>query len=43
MIKEQVSWIMLNRASNEELERYSKAVDYKRERDRLNELYGERV
>lgn len=38
--KEKVDWIMLNRATDEELERYSKAIDYKRERDRLNEIYG---
>ena len=43
MIKEQVNWLMLNRASDRELELYSRAVDYKREKSRLNELYGERV
>lgn len=40
MIKEQVNFIMLNRATDKELEKYSKAIDYKHERDRLNKLYG---
>ena len=38
--KEACDWIMLNRATDEELERYSKAINYKRERDRLNKIYG---
>jgi hypothetical protein len=40
MIKEQFDWIMLNRMSDQELEFYSKAIDYKREKNRLNNLYG---
>jgi hypothetical protein len=42
MIKEQINWIMLNRATDDQLRQYSKAVDYIRERDRLNNLYGKR-
>lgn len=33
-------WIALNRASPDELAAHSKAVDLKRERDRLNAIYG---
>lgn len=33
-------WVALNRASDEDLERHSKVVDYKRERERLNGIYG---
>lgn len=40
--KEKCNWIMWNRANDEEIERYSKAQDYKRERDRLNTIYGKR-
>jgi len=39
MIKEQCDHVMLNRATDQELEAVSKAVDYKRERDRLNKIY----
>ena len=38
--KEKCDWIMLNRASEEELEKYSKAVDYKRMKVNLNNKYG---
>lgn len=38
--QEKVDWIMLNRASDEELKEYSKAVDYIKERKRLNKIYG---
>ena len=38
--KEKCNWIMLNRATNKDLEKYSKVVDYKRERERLNKIYG---
>ena len=38
--KQKCDWIMLNRATDQELEKYSKAVDYKRERSRLNKIYG---
>ncbi len=40
LYKEKCDWIMLNRASDEELLRYSKAVNYKALRDRLNTIYG---
>ncbi len=33
-------WVALNQATEEELEEISKVVDYKRERDRLNRIYG---
>ena len=38
--KEKCNWIMWNRASDQEIERFSKATDYKKERDRLNKIYG---
>ena len=38
--KEKCDWIMLNRATDEELARYSKAIDYKRMREVLNKKYG---
>ena len=38
--KEKCDWIMWNRATDEEIERYSKANNYKFERDRLNKIYG---
>lgn len=40
MKKEKNKWVALNRASDEELVRFSKIVDLKRERERLNEVYG---
>jgi len=36
-------WVALNRATDEELREVSKAVDYIRERDRLNAIYGKYV
>jgi len=39
-IKEKLDWIMLNRATNEQLARYSRVVNYKARRDKLNEKYG---
>ena len=39
-IKERLNWIMYNRASDETLEKYSKAVDLKWERNRLNIKFG---
>lgn len=33
-------WVALNRASDDDLARYSKVVDYKREKERLNGIYG---
>lgn len=38
--KDKLNWIMTNRASDEELDRYSKAVNYKDMRVRLNKQYG---
>lgn len=38
--KEKCDWIMLNRATDEELERYSKAENLKVKRERLNKKYG---
>ena len=39
--KEKCDWIMLNRATDEELEPYCKAIDYKQRREFLNKKYGE--
>lgn len=38
--KELVDWIMVNRATRDELLRYSKVVDYLRMKERLNVKYG---
>lgn len=38
--KEQCDWIMLNRATDEELKRYSKVENLIVKRDRLNKKYG---
>jgi len=38
--KEVCDWVMLNRATDAELERYSKAIDYKRMKEKLNEIYN---
>lgn len=38
--KDKVDWIMLNRASDSDLERYSKVINLKEKRDRLNKIYG---
>ena len=38
--KEKCDWIMLNRATDDDLRRYSKAIDYLKERERLNKKYG---
>lgn len=35
-VKDILDWIMLNRASNEELDRYSKAINLREKRNRLN-------
>ena len=40
-IKERFDWILLNRATDEELTEISKAINYKEERLRLNKIYGE--
>lgn len=39
-IKERLNWIMLNRASEQQLGEISKAINYKGLRDRLNKIYG---
>jgi hypothetical protein len=38
--KEKNTWMALNRATNEELIKYSKCVDYIKLRERLNIKYG---
>ena len=40
MSKEMNVWVALNMATPEELKEVSKAIDYVRERDRLNSIYG---
>lgn len=40
MVKEINVWLALNRATDDELRRVSRAVDYIRERERLNIKYG---
>ena len=40
MVKDRLDWIMLNRATDEELKRYSKAVDLLAKRERLNKEFG---
>lgn len=39
--KEMNLWIALSRATDAELRMYSKAINYERERNRLNSIYGE--
>ncbi len=41
LMKERLDWIMLNRATDDELRRYSKAVDLLAKRARLNKKYGD--
>ena len=36
-------WVALNRATDEELDALSKVINYRRLRDRLNDIYGEYV
>lgn len=38
--KEKCDWIMLNRMSDEQIQKYSKAINYSREKERLNKIYG---
>jgi len=38
--KQKCDWVMWSRASEQEIAKYSKAINYKRERDRLNKIYG---
>src|SRR5574343_1267279 len=38
--KEICDWIMLNRATDDDILKYSKAVDYKQVKERLNKKYG---
>lgn len=38
--KEKCNWIMLNRSTDADLERYSKAINYKLLREKLNQKYG---
>lgn len=39
-VRERLDWIMLNRATEEDLDYYSKANDLRRKRDVLNKKYG---
>lgn len=39
-VKDKLDWIMLNRADEETLKRYSKSEDLIKKRDRLNKIYG---
>lgn len=39
-VKEKLDWIWLNRASDEEIQRYSKAENYQAKKERLNKKYG---
>ena len=39
-VRERLDYIMLNRATDEELKRHSKVVDLIEKRKRLNEIYG---
>lgn len=38
--KERCNWIMLNRATDDQLRKYSKVVPYIEMRDKLNKKYG---
>lgn len=38
--RETLNWIMWNRASEEQISYYSKAINYAREKERLNKKYG---
>ena len=38
--KEKCNWIMVNRATEDELRRYSKAINYLRLKETLNKKYG---
>lgn len=40
-IKDRLDWVMLNRMSDIELKTFSKAVNLKDRRDRLNNQYGD--
>lgn len=40
MDKKRNIWVALNRATEEELHSISKAINYTRERDRLNSIFG---
>ena len=38
--KEKLNWIMWGRATNEQIQSYSKAINYQQVKDRLVKLYG---
>ncbi len=42
-IKEKLNWMMLNRATEEELSRYSKILPLAKMRDELNKKYGKYI
>lgn len=41
-VKERMDWIIFNRATDQELKKYSKAKNLVAERERLNKKYGKR-
>lgn len=43
MDKNMNRWVALNRMTEEEIESISKSFNWKREKERLNEIYGEYV
>jgi hypothetical protein len=40
--KERCNWIMVNKMSEAELDKYSKVFNWRREKERLNKIYGKR-
>ena len=40
LVRGHLDWIMINRATDDELRRYSKAIDLIAKRNRLNKQYG---
>lgn len=40
MVREKLNWIMWNRATETQIQKYSKAINYTNERKRLNNIYG---
>lgn len=39
-VKEKVDWIMLNRANDSDIQRYSKSINYSMMKAKLNKKYG---
>jgi hypothetical protein len=42
LYREKCDWIILNRANDQQLKKYSKAIDLTAKRDRLNKKYGDK-